>query len=296
MTSDESTKPEVSEELGPPSVSEVWNKLSGGDEVNISDVWDDKDAVMGRLWEEFSKGVDIYIERFNVPTQKEEGESNNEFAVRLVKHMRSINEASTGNRSWTGDPAVSLDFGDGAFNCVLGAQIAARACEHASIDTYIGLPAGHAGTVIKSESGSYLFIDVSNDGIAQLEPFQGNADIGDVNMGRIGEILRGREMSPYELIPVISVEESTAITLNNLRTLRDVASRESKFAQRAVSFLELDPKVPYGNSKKYFLPEIFELNNKQRWKEERNRVKERRKYIQENWMESFDKISNKKSL
>jgi hypothetical protein len=288
---DEQMLPEVSTELTPKAVSEVWNKLSLGPSINVENNWDDKLSVMRHMWDSMRVGVDKYIEQYQVPKEKLENETNAEFSIRVLEHMKTIHKRTRRYCELSENPAVSMELGEGAFNCVFGGQIVARACEQAGIDSFIGLPYGHAGTVIDAGDHSYLFLDVANGEILRLEPYIGEEDFGNVHMGKVAEVLYGREISPYELIPVVSVEESTAISINNLSHLRREALDGDEYAQRVVAFLNLDPDVEYNSAKKGFLPEIAQLADKERWKKEKDSVLEKRNFMLKNWVDTVNKIN-----
>ena len=291
MPSDEAHKPEIKAEFGPEGVQNAWNNMSRGHEVNLGENWANKHETLAKMWESYAEGLDEYIDKFDIPTQKQENETNLEFSLRLAQRLEQVLHDGTGNKKYCENPEIAIELGEGSFNCVLGAQIAARACENAGINAYIGLPVGHAGAIVETEPNKYVFVDAANTDILEIEAYEGNADIGEASVGVLTKLLYGKEHNPYELVPIVTKAESTAITINNLSYMRDIAANESIFAVEVVARLELDKEFPYDRAKQHFLPVVAELERKNVWKEERDKVREKLDYRSKNWVEKVDRIS-----
>ncbi len=284
-------KSETKIELTAEQVSNIWNKISLGDPVGLSPVWENKQETLQTLWEAFAQGIDKYIEKFEIPTEKNAGESIREFMLRVLMEMRQARPGMQ-NPSECENPRVAVELGGGGYNCVLGTQILARVCERVGIEVYCGVPYGHAVAVVREENNGYLFVDTANGDIATLQTFRSNADVGNITMLVMDEMLYGRELSPYELVPVITVQQSVALTIANLQIYTEETSKKSDFAAKVIDYLQLADNVPYGSAKIMFTPELIELRGKNRWKEERDAVTRKREYLQKTLVDNIDKITN----
>ena len=281
----------TNKELQSQDIELVWNRLSGGSEVKLAATWDNKEKTLGEMWESFRQGIDNYIEKFDVPADLEPNETVGKFAVRVLEKMREINKGKGELRSWAENPTVSMEMADGAFNCIFGGQIAARAMERAGFEAFMGLPARHGGTVIKASEDDYWFLDVSNTEILKLEPVEDSSLFPGIHMGHVAEILYGRSRTSYEYIPIVAVEQSTAATINNFGSLRDIASKKEAFARQVADFLKLSEDAPYNSAKAFFIPGMQELRHNPLWIEETKKVREKQEEIRTTYLEGVDKIT-----
>jgi hypothetical protein len=161
--------------------------------------------------------------------------------------------------------------------------------EKAGIDTCLGLPSGHAVTIIKTEDNKTLLIDSVNGQISEASLDKDFPQDGEFGKGYVMDNLYGRAMYPYSLFCTIKLEDSIASSLKNFYYL--VNARESAFAQGAVEYLQISPDVDFKSAEHLFIPGLAEEMDSDEWEQERKEVKSRRDYLKAELVENVDQIS-----
>ena len=248
----------------------VWPKLTGIENIpNINDVQGNPEKIAGRLWESLAPALDAYITKYNLPVTKDARQTDDEYFSALVAKMYQLNERVAGHGGWENVwPKTAIEIG--ATNCALGSQVLGRALQKAGYEVEFGMPGpeSHAVALAKKSDGRKVYLDQANGVMVDIA---GEQSVHGVKAYRIET---DNKNIPFRLIPVCSLEKSTAATVWNLASLRKSAAspREGRFHTQALKLMDrfgLDWKISYGDwAKRTILPEWKGLLRRPEWKKE----------------------------
>lgn len=108
----------------------VWSKLIGLEGQVETNAKESAEMNGKKLWDSMIPSLDLYAKKFELPQEKQDGESDQKFFKRLVDKMYALNQKN--KEHWDAWPAKALE--DGAANCSMGSQIAFRVLEKAGFE------------------------------------------------------------------------------------------------------------------------------------------------------------------
>lgn len=193
---------------------EVWPKLMAvpTETVNVEEIGNSPEQLVLNLWESLVPSLDAYIEKYELPTNKNESQTDEEFFNDLLARMQELNQGEKG--TWSCWPERAMETG--AANCALASQVLSRVLEQAGYNPEYGWPGplSHAVVFAEGENGQKHYLDPRNGVSAEV--------VEEVNIHSVKayRIETDNENIPFRLIPVSPKEYSVATQIWNLSSMK----------------------------------------------------------------------------
>ena len=246
---------------------EVWPKMCGTEVGDISEQFKDSRQLAETLWQSMISTIDQYIiqNNFTLDLKVTDGQS---FRA-LVDKMYTINQQNATQTEWSAWPVVSLETN--VTNCSFGSQVLGRILQKANYKVEYGMPGpmSHAVIFAEARDGKIYYLDQANGVAVEV------AGVLDVDGIKAYRIETEDEKIPFRLVPVCSLEESTANTIWNLNSLRQTAIFDKEdgikdnMAQRLVQEFGLNSDINYSSwAIDHILPKWKNIRNHPTWQKE----------------------------
>jgi hypothetical protein len=231
---------------------------------------DSLEVLLTRMWEELCPQLDNYIKVFDIPSQKDASETSVRFMLRVINRLHQVKGPRSEMQNYMEYPDMSINFGEGTYDCVLGTQLVARICEKNSIPVNAGFAIGHMVAVVGSENGQSLYVDAVNHEIAELHNTE------DPYTCLVGQTLQGREKLAFSRLLVLPANASLVSVIDNLSVLFRDARRGNPWAKQIESIIKPDIYLPYETAEYVFLHEYMEKLDSPEWLQEYTDVLKKR--------------------
>lgn len=246
----------------------VWPELTGVELTDVSAILENPRQLSEILWHSMLSAIDKYIKRYGLEVNTKE-EDINKFRD-VVEKMHTINQLNLKEGKWYDCwPVTALE--KGPTNCSLGSQVLGRTLQQAGYQIEYGMPGpmSHAVIFIRAKDGRRHYLDSANGVTVEVGE---EIEINGIKAYRI----ETKDIRvPFRLVPVCSLEESTASSIWNLNSLKKATEFdlqdgiEASNAQELMLRFGLDKNIDYGSwARESILPRWGKIETLSVWKEE----------------------------
>ena len=195
------------------------------------------------MHDEMKPALDAYIDKYNLPIEKNPGETDVEFFNRAVSAMFNLNEKNIEHKGWKDCwPSTAIEIG--RTNCALGSLILAHILEKAGFEEsnlQYGFPGPMSHAVVIVETVENMFyLDQTNGIVAKVAPGENVDGIETVTINPANE--SEKEKIPYRTVPVTKIANGVAPIIWNLGSMQ---RREGPDNEGLATRFNLSPDMNY---------------------------------------------------
>ncbi len=227
------------------------------------------------LWEGLAPSLDVLIDKFQLPREKDPHITDIEYFEQAVQTMYAQNMAVKAQNpeavKWSIWPTVASETG--AANCSLGSQVFLRLLSSAGYQVEYGTPGPLTHSVAFAKSGDdYYYLDPTNGIVEKV------AESTDVDGIKVHSMKTDKFECPFEAVPAFPPESSVVATISNLQALQSENERNvhSDFVESLATKLNMTESRNYTQwVTSNLFPEWDTLKRSDYWKEETKKVSEK---------------------